>query len=106
MNRNIVQAQQTIYTAITMTASKRGQQVLANAAFYLGGQVWPSEPLTPEEAQSHHSIFAVNKYGQTTNLHGPVCFECHQRMNVSRVTSVRGIENVQVCLQCKPFEVC
>lgn len=45
----------------------------------------------------------VNRYGETCNLHGPVCFECNQRMNICRVTSVRGIDNVQVCLHCKPF---
>ena len=40
MNTNIAQAQQELYKAITYTASKKGQSILANAAFYLGAQLW------------------------------------------------------------------
>lgn len=43
MNKQVVEAQQILYTAITLTASKTGRRKLANAAYYLGDQVWPRE---------------------------------------------------------------
>lgn len=67
MNRNIVEAQQIIYTAITTTASKYGQKILANAAFHLGSQVWEGVESAQDEL-CPHSLIGSQRTWQKLNV--------------------------------------
>lgn len=59
MNYNVVEAREILQHLITMTASKRGGQKLANAAFYLGDQVWPDSTGNTV----HHEVVELHESG-------------------------------------------